>query len=440
MAGPIITVERASKRYRLGTGASADQLLTERLGGALRAVGNRFRSQPRGRAESKPANEELWALRDVSLSIERGEVVGLIGRNGGGKSTLLKLLSQITPPTTGRITLNGRVATLLEVGTGFHPELTGRENVYLNGTILGMRRTEVDSHFDEIVEFAGLGRFLNTPVKRYSSGMYVRLAFAVAAHLQPEILLVDEVLAVGDTEFQAKCLGKMHDVADQEGRTIIFVSHNLHAVQRLCRRTYWIEKGEIAEEGLSEAVVNAYVSVALPQQEGGTIVVGDSVARRGGSGEVRFEKVSLLDAGGAPVSRLWLGQSFSVATTIDVKEPVDGAVFEFGINTLDGLRVATVQSNDANRPPFSFESGAHEVRADLGVVLLPGTFTVEVAVRRSNGEALDHLDNILRFSTLAMSEDGADRYEWENVRGFVRPSSKWNVAPVDQPLPVPGGP
>ncbi len=208
------------KRYRLGGGPS--DLLSERLGRRRRR------------------SEDFWALRDVSVQVAPGEVVGLVGRNGAGKSTLLKVLSRITPPSEGRVELRGRVGTLLEVGTGFHPELSGRENVYLSGTILGMRRTEVRARFDEIVAFSGVERFLDTPVKRYSSGMYVRLAFAVAAHLDTDILLVDEVLAVGDAEFQRKCFGKMDDVA-RGGRTVVFVSHQLAAVQRLCSRCYWLD-------------------------------------------------------------------------------------------------------------------------------------------------------------------------------------------------------
>lgn len=205
--------------------------------------------------------EEFWALRDVSFDVEPGQVVGIIGRNGAGKSTLLKILSRITEPTEGRVTLRGRVASLLEVGTGFHPELTGRENIFLNGAILGMTRTEIKGKFDEIVEFAGVGKFLDTPVKRYSSGMYVRLAFAVAAHLEPEILVVDEVLAVGDAEFQRKCIGKMQSVATQ-GRTVLFVSHQLGSVRTLCNRGIWLHQGSISGSGEVDLVVDAYLSTA----------------------------------------------------------------------------------------------------------------------------------------------------------------------------------
>ncbi|MBV8093168.1 MAG: ABC transporter ATP-binding protein, partial [Acetobacteraceae bacterium] len=204
--------------------------------------------------------EEFWALKDVSLEVERGEVLGIIGRNGAGKSTLLKILSRITEPTRGRVVLRGRVASLLEVGTGFHPELTGRENIHLNGAILGMARAEIRRRFDEIVAFAGVEKFIDTPVKRYSSGMYVRLAFAVAAHLQPEILVVDEVLAVGDAEFQQKCLGKMDEVSRREGRTVLFVSHNLSIVEKLCQRCIWLDRGTIRQSDSVAAVIKGYLS------------------------------------------------------------------------------------------------------------------------------------------------------------------------------------
>jgi lipopolysaccharide transport system ATP-binding protein len=204
--------------------------------------------------------EEFWALKDVSFEVERGEALGIIGRNGAGKSTLLKVLSRITEPTRGRVVLRGRVASLLEVGTGFHPELTGRENIHLNGAILGMARAEIRRKFDEIIAFAGVEKFIDTPVKRYSSGMYVRLAFAVAAHLQPDVLVVDEVLAVGDAEFQQKCLGKMDEVSRGEGRTVLFVSHNLSIIEKLCKRCIWLDGGFVREIGSAAAVIKGYLS------------------------------------------------------------------------------------------------------------------------------------------------------------------------------------
>ncbi len=271
----IIQVEGLGKRYRLGQQSSQRytalrDVLTEKAKGLFRvqsakrkangATSSALGSSPLARTE------DLWALRDVSFSVRRGEVVGIIGRNGAGKSTLLKILSRITEPTEGRVRLRGRVASLLEVGTGFHPELTGRENIFLNGAILGMTKAEIKSKFDEIVAFAEIERFLDTPVKRYSSGMYVRLAFAVAAHLEPEILLVDEVLAVGDAEFQKKCLGKMQDVS-RGGRTVLFVSHNMAAVQHLCLRAILLREGQLLLDGNTGEVIERYVSSTSSDME-----------------------------------------------------------------------------------------------------------------------------------------------------------------------------
>lgn len=269
---PVIEANGLSKRYRLGTSATYGRL-TESLANTL--------SLRRRRPPDEAAT--LWALRDVSFEVEQGEVVGLIGRNGAGKSTLLKILSRITEPTRGTVRLRGRVGSLLEVGTGFHPELTGRENIVLNGSILGMKRREIEAKFDEIVAFAEMSKFLDTPVKRYSSGMYVRLAFAVAAHLDPEVLLVDEVLAVGDIAFQRKCLGKMSDVATQ-GRTVLFVSHNMAAIENLCNRALLLEDGEISERGPVDQVIPEY----LRRMESTDVrPLADRVDREG-NGRIRF--------------------------------------------------------------------------------------------------------------------------------------------------------
>lgn len=248
-----ITIEGLSKRYRLGELHGAYGTLRDSLAAAARKL---------LRPDHGHHDEEIWALRDVSLDVEEGEVLGVIGRNGAGKSTLLKILTRITTPTEGRAEIRGRVGSLLEVGTGFHPELTGRENVFLNGSVLGMKRREIARKFPEIVEFAGVEQFIDTPVKRYSSGMSVRLAFAVAAHLEPEILLIDEVLAVGDAEFQRRCLGRMEDLSES-GRTVLFVSHNMQAISQLCDRAIWLDKGRIVSDAESTAVVAGYLQSGL---------------------------------------------------------------------------------------------------------------------------------------------------------------------------------
>jgi lipopolysaccharide transport system ATP-binding protein len=251
MSEIAIRVEKLSKLYRISHLAS-QRTVRDAVHHGMRLVWRRLRWN------SRPTREEFWALRDVNFEVKRGEVVGIIGRNGAGKSTLLKVLSRITEPTTGRITLRGRIASLLEVGTGFHPELTGRDNIYLNGAIHGLTRAEINRKFDQIVEFAEVNRFLDTPVKRYSSGMYVRLAFAVAAHLEPDILVIDEVLAVGDATFQKKCLGKIREVSSEEGRTVLFVSHNLSSVRQLCTRSILLEQGRLTFDGLPTAAISVY--------------------------------------------------------------------------------------------------------------------------------------------------------------------------------------
>jgi lipopolysaccharide transport system ATP-binding protein len=248
-----ILAEGLSKRYRIGEMHGAYGTVRESISAAVRRIGRRHHGH---------SHEEIWALRDVSLEVQEGEVLGVIGRNGAGKSTLLRILTRITTPTSGRAEIRGRVGSLLEVGTGFHPELTGRENVFLNGSVLGMKRREIQDKFSEIVEFAGVERFIDTPVKRYSSGMSVRLAFAVAAHLEPEILLVDEVLAVGDAEFQRRCLGRMEDMSNS-GRTVLFVSHQMQAVAQLCDRAVWLEKGRTHLDGPSSSVVAEYLQSGL---------------------------------------------------------------------------------------------------------------------------------------------------------------------------------
>ncbi len=256
MAKPIIRVEALGKQYRIGARGRGYKTIRETLVDAVISPFRRLNSK--SRSDAGNVESLIWALKDVSFEVQTGEVLGIIGRNGAGKSTLLKILSRITEPTEGRIEIRGRVASLLEVGTGFHGELTGRENVYLNGAIMGMRKAEIDRKFDEIVAFAEVEKFVDTPVKRYSSGMYLRLAFAVAAHLEPEILLVDEVLAVGDAAFQKKCLGKMGDVA-REGRTVLFVSHNMGAVSNLCGDVLWIDRGQLRRRGAAPEVIGTYL-------------------------------------------------------------------------------------------------------------------------------------------------------------------------------------
>jgi lipopolysaccharide transport system ATP-binding protein len=323
----------------------------------------------------KPEREEFWALRDVSFDVPRGEVLGLIGRNGAGKSTLLKILSRITEMTEGEVELDGRVGSLLEVGTGFNQELTGRENIFLNGAILGMTRAEIRQQFDAIVEFSGVQRFLDTPVKRYSSGMYVRLAFAVAAHLRTEILIVDEVLAVGDQEFQRKCLGKMRDVAT-DGRTVILVSHNMMAISSLCSRAVMLERGRLVSAGTVAEAVTRYGS------HEGTEAVGDLRSRGGrtGSGQIRALSLALCDARGNRVTTVNTGEPFEVVVEYQAEAELANVVISIDIDHLDGTRIATLYSKFRNESfAVSPGRGAFSCRV-AGVPLRPDTYSMNVFI------------------------------------------------------------
>jgi ABC-type polysaccharide/polyol phosphate transport system ATPase subunit len=404
-----IRTEGLGKRYVLG--ALPHGLLSERLGRALR------------RERDKTRGEEFWALRNIDVEVQEGEAVGLIGRNGAGKSTLLKIVSRITLPTEGRALVRGRVGTLLEVGTGFHPELTGRENIFLNGAVLGMKRREIMSKYEEIVDFAGVERFIETPVKRYSSGMYVRLAFAVAAHLEPEILLVDEVLSVGDAEFQRKCLGKMRDVAGH-GRTVLFVSHDLGAIRRLCSRAVLLERGAVVADGPPTDVVSSYLQTALPGQATGRSLVAPD-APRNGTGEARLREVALTDGNGATLPLLHLNQRFRVVAAWHVDAEIEDAVVEVGISTFGGDRILTVQTSDREGPLLTFEPGRRELWVELDTSMLPGEFALDVALHHRSGITIDHVQDALRFTAVNAAEHGSDHYPWNVVRGYVRPNAVW---------------
>jgi lipopolysaccharide transport system ATP-binding protein len=337
---PVVEVENLSKLYRLGAiGATSLRESIERTFGRKRngsapppvAKDTRVPDDRLG-----PEPNTFWGLKDVSFSIEPGEVVGILGRNGAGKSTLLKILSRITEPTGGRAILRGRVVSLLEVGTGFHPELTGRENIFLNGAIMGMKRAEIAGKFDEIVEFSEVGKFLDTPVKRYSSGMYVRLAFAVAAHLEPEILLIDEVLAVGDAGFQKKCLGKMDEVATKHGRTVFFVSHNMGAVRSLCEHAILFESGRLVMNGEPSDVISRYLSSSTPKDSdaGGQIVWNGHDAPR--SDELKLRSIRLLNGSGSPETTFESDKPITVEVEYEVLQRIRGARFCLTLLTQEG--------------------------------------------------------------------------------------------------------
>ncbi len=376
----IVSVESLTKTYRLGaiTGATLQQDVARWWARVRR------RPDPHQRVDQdRPrARTSIRALDDVSFEVHEGEVLGVVGRNGAGKSTLLKILSEITAPTSGRVRLRGRVASLLEIGTGFHPDLTGRENVFMNGSILGMTKAEIRARFEEIVAFSECEPFIDTPVKRYSSGMYVRLAFAVAAHLEPEVLIVDEVLAVGDAQFQQKCLGKMEEVG-QAGRTILFVSHQLASVQRLCTRAVLLEEGRLVKEGAVSGVLERYLSGRVrTSDERRQIVVAD--------GEARIVSWKLR---GTPPGEEHACPSRTVATfeiEVESTREIERAHLGFVIRTLEGDRLISAQSIDDFQERFTIRAGTTRIRATVRLPLKTGRYRVDLTLTGEQWHIWDH--------------------------------------------------
>ena len=399
-----IRIENLGKRYRYGGPAAVSYNIRQDLTDWARGLWwrnkrpqakvGRFQSSATHHAtlsevRQRHLNESpdyFWALRDVNLDIKQGEVVGIIGRNGAGKSTLLKILSRITPPTTGKITYNGRMASLLEVGTGFHRELTGRENIFLNGSILGMKRSEIAKKFDEIVAFAEVEKFIDTPVKFYSSGMYVRLAFAVAAHLEPEILVVDEVLAVGDVEFQKKCMGKMGEVAKQ-GRTILFVSHNLAAIQSLCNSAVLLLEGKLVEQGDVRHVASSYLNRTAS-------VTTEAVATRTdreGTGDLRFTKLRIIGQGGKETSNIPCGGSALFDIAYETRCQIKSPVVYLGIYDLSGTQLINFNSLMTGLECTRAEATGRFVCHVPELPLPAGEYRINLAVRERFGTQLDRV-------------------------------------------------
>jgi lipopolysaccharide transport system ATP-binding protein len=437
MADTVIAAEGVSKLYRIGlaerrheslVGAALDWLKTPfRNFRKLRAL-DTYRASANGKAES---DDLIWALREVAFEVGRGEVLGIIGRNGAGKSTLLKILSRITEPTSGRIRLRGRISALLEVGTGFHPELTGRENVYLNGTILGMTKREIDSKFDQIVDFSGIERFLDTPVKRYSSGMQVRLAFGVAAHLEPEILIVDEVLAVGDAEFQKKCLGKMSDVV-HEGRTVLFVSHNMSAISGLCERVLLMEQGRLTYDGPVADGIARYLRAATSTPS----VDLSAVTDRRGQGEYgRIASISLFDAAGRPCDSFAMGDALVVEMEVECRRRLYPAEVGFLLTNAYGQGIHYFVSTWEG-PELELTPGRHRFRATVPRLLVhPGSFGLTLWLSRHNQPLDDQVDNAIRLTVVGADVTGYnpnfERYSFSKSEVYC--PSEWSyVSGVDE--------
>jgi lipopolysaccharide transport system ATP-binding protein len=407
MSRPVIVCDHLGKRYDLRTSVagpgggppSLREAISEKLRAGRDALAGRRGGRPMG-------THEFWALKDVSFEVGQGEVVGIIGRNGAGKSTLLKILSRIVEPTLGSARLRGRLASLLEVGTGFHPELSGRENIYLNGAILGMRKAEIDRNFDEIVAFAEIEEFLDTPVKRYSSGMYVRLAFAVAAHLEPEILIVDEVLAVGDYSFQKKCLGKMHDVAAGDGRTILFVSHQMGALTQLCRRGILLEKGAVARIGPIDEVVQHYLRSGLDRDKAAAYFPADP------SKVCQLLSCEVLHGDGTLGTDFSCDEAVTIRLRFEIRRPVPGTFLTLIVRNLEGVCTLFSDMRDIDHSVVErLGVGRHTFEITIPPRLLASTtYLVSInLVDRRPGFYFDHRTSCCEFTLRDLEEHRTDR-------------------------------
>jgi lipopolysaccharide transport system ATP-binding protein len=419
MSETVIRVENLGKKYIIGhqsEGAYQYTALRDVIAGGVKAIGQKLRRPTQSLSQTR--KEEFWALKGVSFEVKRGEVIGIIGRNGAGKSTLLKILSRITEPTTGRIQIKGRVASLLEVGTGFHPELTGRENIFLNGAILGMSRAEINRKFDEIVEFAEITRFLDTPVKRYSSGMYVRLAFAVAAHLEPEILVIDEVLAVGDAAFQKRCLTKMGEVAEQEQRTVFFVSHNMSAVQTLCNRAIWLDHGAIKSQGMTYSVLGNYLSSVTHNQNEKKEWQQEEAP---GNELMRWKSIEIAPS--IPSNIITVETELKCAFEFWNYQKKAALNFSLVLYSLDGIIVFNTCSF-----PRIIEEGLIRGECIIPANLLNDeTYQITIMLVGDSARVIHKLEKILTFQV----KDSPRKIDWYGKWvGVVRPELQWQIHEV----------
>jgi lipopolysaccharide transport system ATP-binding protein len=423
MSKLAIKAENISKQYRLGevgTGTLSHDL-------------NRFWHKVRGKEDpylqigqandrsQKADSNYVWSLKDINFEIEQGDAVGIIGRNGAGKSTLLKLLSKVTKPTTGRFHVNGRIASLLEVGTGFNPEMTGRENIYMNGAILGMRSHEITRKFDEIVDFSGVEAYIDTPVKRYSSGMYVRLAFAVAAHLESEILIVDEVLAVGDAEFQKKCLGKMGDVSKGEGRTVLFVSHNMAAVKSLCNKGIYLKNGMINEKGEIENILTTYL-LDVPKLEFKGIIPKDFDRLNLGKGFIT--KIEFINNEGNQISEIKFKENIEINVEIEILEELNAPFIDIKFVSKDGIIIA--YSSTQIYADFSNKKiGLFSFKVTFNNYFQPDKYNINIGLHNSDGTTIEYLENIYDFEILKLGEKENYMKKWQH--GFIELNGEWNI-------------
>lgn len=421
---PIIEVKNISKKYNIN--AYQGKYI------ALRDVLTNIMKKPfsflKAKAEKvigKANKEEFWALKDINFTVKKGEVIGIIGHNGAGKSTILKILSQITPPTTGEIIINGKIASLLEVGTGFHPELTGRENVFLNGAILGMSKNEIEDKFDEIVEFAGIEKFIDVPVKKYSSGMHVRLAFSVAAHMEPDILLVDEVLAVGDAEFQKKCLGKMDEVTKKSGRTIVFVSHDMRAIQNLCQRCILLKDGKIEMIGETESVINTYLKSDI-EGKNESSYKHDLNKDKLKNNYVNIISAELTNKQGILCSEFNAAEDIYISINYEIKEKIENLSIDAYLYTENGLYLLHTSYNDTEKNPKKTKNpGIYISRCKISKNLLNiGKYYITIGGRIPNVKQFFAVRNALTFEINAIDiPTGFDSPR----TGIIAPLFEWTT-------------
>lgn len=421
MSNVVLKVENISKQYRLG------QLGTGTISHDL----NRWFHKVRGKEDPylklgdindrsvADGSEYVWSLKDINFEVKQGDVLGIIGKNGAGKSTLLKILSQVTTPTTGQIKVKGRIAALLEVGTGFHPDLTGRENIFLNGAILGMTKVEIKSKFDEIIDFSGVAKYLDTPVKRYSSGMMVRLGFAVAAHLEPEILIVDEVLAVGDAEFQKKCLGKMKQVSG-EGRTVLFVSHNMPSIKSLCTNGIYLDKGAIKFQGKIDQTISKYFESNVVFETKGVV---PQTYERYNTGQAKINLVQIINEENELISEVYYSEKIKIRIGIEVYIPIKDAVIDLKFLSKDGIVITHSMNIENDEYRCDLEPGLHEFLVSFENYFHPDFYNINVGIHFPDGSTIDYLEHIYDFEVLSVGKENDYKFNWKH--GFLKLNSTW---------------
>ncbi len=424
MARTVIEINGLGKQYRLGqvgTGTMSDDL--KRMLYRIRGKEDPFLKIGEANDRSKKGDSEyVWALRNVNLKVNQGDILGIIGKNGAGKSTLLKILSRTTLPTEGEYKVRGRIASLLEVGTGFHPDLSGRENIYLNGAILGMTKAEIKRQFDEIVDFSGVAAYIDTPVKRYSSGMYVRLAFAVSAHLDPDILIIDEVLAVGDIEFQEKCLGKMKDVAGQ-GRTVLFVSHNMASMKALCKSGMVMQNGAVIFQGSISDSISCYLSGLNTGANNGTI---EDVHRTINTGIVYFKEVQIENPEFVNGNSIFFNHNIVIKGKIEFLSDLENVLFDARIVSADGIEILNTM-NIYDGGFVNIRKGIVSIHLEMENKLQPGKYFINLGVHLSDGITLDYLEHVFEINVLNVAKDNQKGLIYDFKLGYYRPNTKWHI-------------